>query len=89
MLGSSVEPDLLGDDEEGVGEVDLVLEGLHLRGVGGIEDEQLGEAVDLAEGHLEHFGAQAGSAHAEQQRVLEPARLISAAICSKRCLCAS
>jgi hypothetical protein len=46
---------LAGHDEERVLEIDLVLERLHLRGVGGIEHVQLREVFDLSEGRLQDF----------------------------------
>ena len=64
MFGSSVEPDLLETMNSVFFRSTLVLERPHLRRVGRIENVQLGEAVDLAEGHLQHFGAEARSPHA-------------------------
>ena len=62
------------NDENRIRQIHLVLERLHLRRIGGIQHEQLRKAVDLSERHPQNFGTQAGSAHAEQQRMLEPRR---------------
>ncbi len=62
---------LAGDDEQRLGQVDLVLDRLDLRRIGGIEHMQLRKARDLAEGHCQHVGAQTGAAHAQQQDVGE------------------
>src|ERR1700730_2579236 len=51
-------------DEYSVLDIHLVLKRLHLCRIRGVQNEKLREAVDLAEGHLEHFGTEAGSAHA-------------------------
>ncbi len=71
MFGSSVVPDLLETMNRRLRQIDLVLECLDLRRIGGIEHVQFGEAGDLAESHAQHFRAQARSAHAEQQDVGE------------------
>src|SRR6266566_2013153 len=55
--------------------IDLMLEGFYLRGIGGIEYMQSGEVRKSAESHAQNFGTKAGSAHAEQQHVLETAGL--------------
>ena len=47
------------NDEERVGEVELLFDRSYLGRIGGIEHEQLGKAVDLAEGKLHHFGTEA------------------------------
>ena len=60
-----------GNDEQRLREIDLVLEGFDLRGIGGVEHVQLGKPWNLAEGHAQHFRAQARAAHAEQQHVRE------------------
>ncbi len=52
-------------------EIELRLKRFDLRGIGGIENVQLGEALDLAERQSQDFRAEARAAHAEQQRVLE------------------
>ena len=59
------------DDEQGPREVDRLLDRLHLRRVGRIEDAQLREARPRAEGLGQHLGAEAGPAHAEQHGVGE------------------
>ena len=64
---------LAGDDEERLGEIDLALDGADLRGIGGVEHMQLGESGNRAEGHAHDFGAEAGAAHAQEQRVFETA----------------
>ena len=56
MFGSSVDPDLLETMTSVSSQIDGVVEGLHLRGVGRIEHMQLGVAVDLAKGRLEDLG---------------------------------
>ena len=52
-------------------EIDFGFECFYLRGVGGVENVQLGVAFDFAKGHAQNFRAQAGAAHAEQKCVLE------------------
>ena len=71
MLGSSVVPDLLETMKIVLAEVYLVREGLHLGRIRGVQHEQLRIAVLLPERHSEDFRAQAGSAHSEQQSLLE------------------
>ena len=66
ILGSSVDP-----DEEGVLQIDLVLERLHLGRVGRIEHVKLREARDLPEGHLHPFRPEARSPHRQQEDVGE------------------
>src|SRR5207245_11178183 len=58
---------LARDDEERLPQIDLLLEGLDLRGIGGVQHVQLRVARDLAEGHLEDLRAAARAAHAEQR----------------------
>ncbi len=62
---------LAGDDEERLREVDLLLDGLDLRGVGRVEHEELREAGHAAEGLLPDLGAEAGAAHAQEHGVGE------------------
>ena len=52
------------NDEQSVLQVNLLFEGLDLRRIGGIEYDQFREALYSAEGHLQHFGAEARTAHA-------------------------
>src|SRR5205823_5908147 len=60
---------LARDDEQRVRDVDSPLGRPDLSGVSRVEDEELGGARDPAEGHLQDFGAEARSSHAEHQRV--------------------
>ena len=60
-----------GDDEQRVGEIDLLLHRAHLRGIGRIEHVQLREAGFLREGFRQHFRPEARSAHAEHDGVAE------------------
>ncbi len=62
---------LAGDDEERAVEVQLLLEGSHLGRVGGVQDVQLGKAFDPTERHLEDLGAEARSAHPQEQGVAD------------------
>ena len=71
MLGSSVLPDLLETMQIVLLRSIFLLDRLDLRGIGGIQNVQLGEALDLAEGQPQNFRAKARAAHAEQQRMLE------------------
>src|SRR5579862_973834 len=61
-----------GNDTEGFLEVELFLQRFNLNGIGGIQNVQFGEARDFAESHAQNFGAEAGAAHAEQEKMLEP-----------------
>src|SRR5207302_11265384 len=45
-------------DENCIGDVNLLLEGLHLRGIGGIQYEEFRESVDLSKSHPQDFRAQ-------------------------------
>jgi hypothetical protein len=71
MLGSSVLPDLLETMQIVLLRSTLFWMALICAGIGGIEHVQLGEALDLTEGEAQHFRAQTGAAHAQQQSVLE------------------
>src|SRR5260370_24044495 len=53
-------------DEERARRIDAALEGADLRGIGGIEHEQLGKARLTAEGFGEDLGSEARSANAQQ-----------------------
>jgi hypothetical protein len=55
---------LAGNNEQRLGNVDLMLERLHLRGIGGIEHMQSRKVRNPAERHTQNFRAKAGSAHA-------------------------
>src|SRR5258706_224791 len=70
MLGSSVLPDLLETMQTVLLRSTLAYR-FDLRGISGIEHMQLGKSLDLAESQAQYFRAEAGAAHAEQQRVLE------------------
>ncbi len=54
-----------GDDEERVLQIDLCFDRLDLRGIGGIENVQLGKSVDFTEGEPQDFRAKARASHAE------------------------
>ena len=71
MFGSSVEPDLLDTMNSVCVRSTLCSNVFDLRGIGGIEHVQLGKPGDLAERRLQHLGAEARAAHAEQQHVGE------------------
>ena len=60
-----------GDDEDGVGEVDLRLQAAHLRRIGGIEHMQFREAGLLRKGLGQYFRPEARSAHAEHDGIAE------------------
>ena len=60
-----------GDDEHGIGKVDLRLQAAHLRRIGRIEHVQLGKARLLCEGFGQHFRSKARSAHAEHYGIAE------------------
>ena len=62
-------------DHQGFRQVDRVLERLDLLRVGAVQHVKLRPAGTLSERFAEHFGAEARSAHAEQQDVGEPFRL--------------
>ena len=62
---------LARDDEDGAGEVELVLARAHLRRVGGVEDAQLRMALAAREREREQLRAEARATHAEQEHVLE------------------
>ncbi len=64
-------PGFAGDDADRAFEIDLGLDGFDLRGVSGIQHVQRGETLDLAKSHAQNFRAEAGPAHAQQQRMLE------------------
>ena len=64
-----------GNNEQRFRDVDEVFERFHLRGIGGIEHMQSREVRDPAKRQAQHFGAQTGAAHAQQQHMLEAARL--------------
>src|SRR5882762_9441828 len=59
------------DDEERPREIHGRLERPDLRGIGRVEDVELGPADEAAEGHPEDFGAKARAAHAEHEDVAE------------------
>ena len=59
------------DDEERPREIHGRLERPDLRGIGRVEDVELGPAGDATEGQLENFGAEARAAHSEQDDVAE------------------
>src|SRR6266478_2494633 len=62
---------LARNDADGALEVHFRFDGLDLRGVGGIENVQLGKTFDLSEGHAQNFGTEAGATHPQQERMLE------------------
>src|SRR6266436_5212802 len=66
---------LARNDADGALEVHFRFDGFDLRRVGGIENVQLGKALDFSKGHAQNFGAEAGTAHAQQERMFE-ARLL-------------
>ena len=82
-LGGALEEVLLEDrglergarfarhDEQRRRRIDPALEGADLRRIGGVEHVQLGELRLPAEGPLQHLGAEARAAHAEEQNVRE------------------
>ena len=74
MFGSSVVPDLL--DTMKIVFARSTLFSMAFTCAGSVESStnNCGIPVDLAESLLQNFGTQAGSAHAEQQRVLESGR---------------
>ena len=59
-------------DEQSLADADFLLEVANRRRHRGVENVELGIAILLAEGAGQHFGAQAGAAHAEHDRKLEP-----------------
>ena len=71
MFGSSVEPDLLETMTRVFLRSTLFSNARDLRRVRRIEHVQLGEAVDLSERQLQHFGTEARAPHTEQQDVSE------------------
>ncbi len=71
MLGSSVLPDLLETMNKRLRQIDFVLERLDLRRIGGIEHVQSGKPAILPKVISQHFGAQTGTTHAQQQDVGE------------------
>ena len=73
MFGSRVEPDLLETMKRVLRQIDLGFHGADLRGIGGVEHVQAGEAGEMAEGQRQHFRTQAGAAHAEQQNIVKAA----------------
>jgi len=77
-----------GHDEERVLQIDLCFGGFDLRGIGGVEDVQLGKSFDLAEREPQDFRAKARTSHAEQKGVLESRLFTSAAREVKAALCA-
>src|SRR6266436_3099578 len=64
-----------GNDADGALEDHFRFDGFDLRRVGGIENVQLGKTLDLPECHAQNFGTEAGTAHAQQERMFE-ARLL-------------
>ncbi len=72
MLGSSVLPDLLETMNSVRFEVDRAFDAADLRRIGRIDDLQAREARLVAEALRQHLGAEARSAHAEQQDVGKP-----------------
>src|ERR1700730_6536836 len=60
-----------GNDKESLGDVDLAFDRLHLRGIGGIKNVQVGISGDPAESHAEHFRTKTGAAHPEQKNMFE------------------
>ena len=75
MLGSSVEPDLLETMNSVFFRSTLFSKALTCAGIGRVEDVQLGEARDRAEGRLDDFGTEARAAHAQQQDMGEAGAL--------------
>ena len=61
-----------GNDEQGARDIDRAVEMAYLRRIGGIEHVQPGKARAGAKGLRQHFGTEAGAAHAEQHRIGEP-----------------
>ena len=62
---------LARNDAEDPLEIDFRFDGLDLRRVGGIENMQLGKSFHLSKRHAQNFRAQAGAAHAQQERIFE------------------
>ena len=60
-----------GDDANRPCQIQFLLKRPNLRRVCRVQHVQLGKPGDFAEGHSQHFRAQARSAHAQQQRVFE------------------
>ena len=61
-------------DENRLRQINLALDRANFRRIGGIEDVDLRKARDFAERQLQHFDAQARSAHAQKQHVRESGR---------------
>ncbi len=59
------------DDEDRFRHVELLRQSADLRGIGGIENENLRIAVDFSVGEFHHFHAQTRTAHAQQHRMGE------------------
>src|SRR5208283_5258725 len=60
-----------GHDAQRLAQIQLPLQRFDLAGVGGIQHMQFRKAGNFPEGQAQHFGAQAGAAHAQQQNVAE------------------
>ena len=64
-----------GDDEQRLGEVDRLFDGLDLRRIGAVEHVEARPAGLIAEGFAQHFRPQARPAHAQQHDIGEAALL--------------
>ena len=64
-----------GDDEQGARNVDHAVEMADLCRIGRVEHVQTRQARASAKGLRQHFGAEAGAAHAEQHRIRKPGAL--------------
>jgi hypothetical protein len=62
---------LAGDDEQRMRKVDAVLEAAHLLGIGGVEHVQFGMPGSGSQAIGQNVGAEARSAHAQQQHIGE------------------
>ncbi len=62
---------LARNNEERLGDIDLIFKCLYLRRVCGIEDMQIGISGGPAKRHAQNLGTQARPSHAEQKNVLE------------------
>ena len=80
MLGSSVLPDLLETMKRVFCRSSFASKRFDLRGIGGIEHVQLGEALDLAEGEAQDFGQRLEPPMPSSRACLNSAFLMSAAM---------
>ena len=70
-VGFERAPGFARNDAQCALKIQLCFDGFDLHGIGGIQHMQFRKAFDFSERHAQHFRAKAGSAHSQQQGMLE------------------